>query len=78
MEFALIQLSPNKWNRSNEIQYSYGWLGVKCQLTTNFVLAEDGRGKLGRFDTMWYGNHFVIDELQASLIINEKHNHDKL
>ncbi|VDN53678.1 unnamed protein product [Dracunculus medinensis] len=28
---ALNQISPNKWITNNELQYSYGWLGIKCQ-----------------------------------------------
>uniref|UniRef100_A0AAF5PJS4 Integrase catalytic domain-containing protein n=1 Tax=Wuchereria bancrofti TaxID=6293 RepID=A0AAF5PJS4_WUCBA len=36
----LIQSFPNKWITNNEIQYSYGWLGVKCQSTINFVMTK--------------------------------------
>lgn len=28
---AINQISPNKWITNNELQYSYGWLGIKCQ-----------------------------------------------
>ncbi|VDN57690.1 unnamed protein product [Dracunculus medinensis] len=27
---TLFQSSPNKWITNNEVQYSYGWWGVKC------------------------------------------------
>ncbi|EJW71649.1 hypothetical protein WUBG_17446 [Wuchereria bancrofti] len=115
----LIQSSPNKWMTNNEIQYSYGWLGVRCQSTINFVLIKgeiffyEGRGlvsnlddtdkcmiqkgecmintstvlwnsievinhcpykRIGRFDTIRYGNHFIIKELQSLFILdNETH-----
>ncbi|VDM15669.1 unnamed protein product, partial [Wuchereria bancrofti] len=111
--------SPNKWITNNEIQYSYGWLGAKCQSTINFVLTKgeilfyEGRGlvsnlddtdkcmvqngkcvintstvlwnsteavnqcpykRIGRFNTIKYGNHFIIKELQSSFILdNETH-----
>ncbi|VDO14235.1 unnamed protein product, partial [Brugia timori] len=95
---------------NKEIQYSYGWLGVNCQSTSNFILTQavilqyDGRGykgltqkgecitntsiiiwnskgtanhflyrKIGRFKSKKYNKHFIIDELQASLIINENY-----
>ncbi|EJD76718.1 hypothetical protein LOAG_16393 [Loa loa] len=99
------------------IQYSHGWLGVKCQSTTNFVLTEgeiflyEGRGlvsnldntdhcmvqrgkcitntsivlwssndvvshclyrRVGSFGAMKYGDHFVINELQVSFIIDKE------
>lgn len=54
----LIQVSPNKWITNNELQYSYGWLGVKCQSTTNFIFIKgkiflyDGKGLLSDFDNV--------------------------
>ncbi|MCP9257891.1 Integrase core domain containing protein [Dirofilaria immitis] len=54
----LIQVSPNKWITNNELQYSYGWLGVKCQSTTNFIFMKgeiflyDGKGLLSDFDNV--------------------------
>ncbi|VDK89646.1 unnamed protein product, partial [Onchocerca ochengi] len=53
---ALNQLSPDKWTISNNIQYSYGWLGTKCQSTTNFMLTKgeiflyDGRSPMSDLD----------------------------
>uniref|UniRef100_A0AAF5PKS8 DUF5641 domain-containing protein n=1 Tax=Wuchereria bancrofti TaxID=6293 RepID=A0AAF5PKS8_WUCBA len=49
---GLIQSSPNQWITNKEIQYSYGWLGVNCQSTSNFILTQgeillyDGRGAI--------------------------------
>uniref|UniRef100_A0AAF5RTK0 Uncharacterized protein n=1 Tax=Wuchereria bancrofti TaxID=6293 RepID=A0AAF5RTK0_WUCBA len=46
----LTQISHNKWTTTDQVRYSYGWLGVKCQATTNLVLTEreiflyDGKG----------------------------------
>ncbi|VDN51095.1 unnamed protein product [Dracunculus medinensis] len=37
---ALNQISPNKWITNNEIRYSYGWLGGKCQSKSNFLLIQ--------------------------------------
>ncbi|VDM98441.1 unnamed protein product, partial [Onchocerca ochengi] len=34
------QISPNIWTTSNNIQYSYGWLRIRCQSTTNFLLQQ--------------------------------------
>lgn len=44
---AINQISPNKWITNNEMQYSYGWLGVKYQSTSNFLLIQ------GEMD-IWY------------------------
>ncbi|EJW75505.1 hypothetical protein WUBG_13587, partial [Wuchereria bancrofti] len=47
----LTQISHNKWTTTDQVRYSYGWLGVKCQATTNLVLTEreiflyDGKGE---------------------------------
>ncbi|KAL3997521.1 hypothetical protein ACH3XW_11240 [Acanthocheilonema viteae] len=116
-KLPLIQSSPSKWMRSNEVQYSYGWWGIKCQSTTNLVLTEreiflnDGMGfisnlehqghgsvkvgkcitntsivlwnstdafkqcpyrKVGRYEAIRHGDHFSIDDLQASFVIDKK------
>ncbi|VDM93772.1 unnamed protein product, partial [Onchocerca ochengi] len=113
---SLTQISPNKWITTNEIQYSYGWLGINCQSTINFILIEgeilffDGKypvsnldntnhckvqrgkcvtntrivlwnntkathqclyNKVGRLDAMKYSYHFVINELQASFLMDK-------
>ncbi|KAL3998739.1 Integrase core domain family protein [Acanthocheilonema viteae] len=41
------QISPYIWTTSNNIQYSYGWLGIRCQSTTNFLLQ---RGQILIYD----------------------------
>ncbi|VDM94746.1 unnamed protein product, partial [Onchocerca ochengi] len=52
----LKQISPNKWTTNNEIQYSYGWLGIRCQSTTNFLVTTgelylyDGRSLISDLD----------------------------
>ncbi|KAL4003705.1 hypothetical protein ACH3XW_8700 [Acanthocheilonema viteae] len=38
----LVQPFPNKWTTNNEMQYSYGWLGVKYQSTSNLILMKGG------------------------------------
>uniref|UniRef100_A0A1I8EYQ5 Uncharacterized protein n=1 Tax=Wuchereria bancrofti TaxID=6293 RepID=A0A1I8EYQ5_WUCBA len=38
------------WMTNNEIQYSYGWLRVKCQVTTNFL--SDGKRLVSNLDPM--------------------------
>ncbi|VDO49004.1 unnamed protein product [Brugia timori] len=49
----LIQISHNKWTATNQVHY-YGWLGVRCQATTNLVLTE---GEIFLYD----GHRFVSD-----------------
>ncbi|EJW72515.1 hypothetical protein WUBG_16578 [Wuchereria bancrofti] len=50
----LTQISHNKWTTTNQVHYSYGWLGVRYQATTNLVLTE---GEIFLYD----GNGFVSD-----------------
>uniref|UniRef100_A0A1I8EXC0 Uncharacterized protein n=1 Tax=Wuchereria bancrofti TaxID=6293 RepID=A0A1I8EXC0_WUCBA len=111
--------SAKERSAQTKTAYSYGWLGVRCQSTINFVLIKgeiffyEGRGlvsnlddtdkcmiqkgecmintstvlwnsievinhcpykRIGRFDTIRYGNHFIIKELQSLFILdNETH-----
>ncbi|VIO92955.1 Uncharacterized protein BM_BM17454 [Brugia malayi] len=52
----LTQIFHNKWTTTNQVHY-YGWLGVRCQSTTNLVLTEgeiflyDGNGSVSDFET---------------------------
>uniref|UniRef100_A0AAF5Q771 Uncharacterized protein n=1 Tax=Wuchereria bancrofti TaxID=6293 RepID=A0AAF5Q771_WUCBA len=53
----LAQIFHNKWTTTNQVHYYYGWLGVRCQSTTNLVLTEgeiflyDGNGSVSDFET---------------------------
>uniref|UniRef100_A0AAF5RTL0 DUF5641 domain-containing protein n=1 Tax=Wuchereria bancrofti TaxID=6293 RepID=A0AAF5RTL0_WUCBA len=36
----LTKIKQNKWTTNNNVQYSYGWLGIRYQSTSNFILEE--------------------------------------
>ncbi|VDO78810.1 unnamed protein product [Onchocerca flexuosa] len=52
----LKQVSHNKWSTNHEVQYSYGWFGVRCQSTTNIEFTNgelflyDGKGLVSDLD----------------------------
>uniref|UniRef100_A0A1I7VZZ9 DUF5641 domain-containing protein n=1 Tax=Loa loa TaxID=7209 RepID=A0A1I7VZZ9_LOALO len=52
------QISPNQWRTVNNVQYSYGWFGIRCQSTTNSLLQEgeifiyDGKETVSDLDTI--------------------------
>lgn len=59
----LKRTSPNNRVTDNNIQYSYGWIGTKCEATIDFILVKgtiflyDGKGMLSDFDNTEHCKH---------------------
>ncbi|VDN53655.1 unnamed protein product [Dracunculus medinensis] len=57
---AMKQITLDIWTTNNNIQYSYGWLGVRCQSISNFALTEgqlvvyDGKDMISDFRSVEY------------------------
>lgn len=62
----LIHTAPNKWITNNNLQYSFGWLGTKCQPTSYYLLIT---GKIYLYDEKVL---FLILKMLNTVLYNQE------